>query len=121
MNKMNAMVDSETSPVEIAKFGLVIIGITAVSIWLTMSYGPQSFVGWMRWFMGVFFLVFGSFKLIGYSMFTEMFAGYDVIAKRAKLYAQAYPFIELALALAYLLNLTPGTRDAVTLVIMAIG
>lgn len=117
----SSMVDSETSPREVVKFVLVICLITAVSIWLSLSFGPFTLANWMRWFMGVFLLVFGTFKLIGYSMFTEMFAGYDVIAKRIKLYAQLYPFIELVLALSYILNVVPLARDVATLVVMAIG
>ena len=54
-------------------------------------------------------------------MFKEMFAGYDVIAKRSKQYAAAYPFIELALGLAYLVNALPLTRDILTFVIMTVS
>jgi len=45
--------------------------------------------------MGVFLTVFAGLKLIGYKMFTMMFAGYDLIAKKSRLYASAYPVIEL--------------------------
>lgn len=122
MDEMNhPMVESEYSLKELAKFILVILTITAVSLLLTRQYGPHSVLGLLRWFMGVFFLVFASFKLIGYKMFPEMFAGYDVIAKRIKAYGYAYPFIELGLAALYLFNIAPGIRDIVTLAIMSVS
>jgi hypothetical protein len=111
------MVHGESSPKEYLKFSFVIIGITLTS-WLLSDGG---FLEWARWFMGVFFIVFASFKFVGYRMFAEMFAGYDVVAKQFKAYAYAYPFIELALGLLYIANLYPIARDWVTLVVMAIG
>lgn len=76
---------------------------------------------WMRWFMGGFFLVFGSFKLIGYEMFVQMFPRYDIIGRRYKLYNYLYPFIEIGLGVAYILDMAPLLRDSITLAIMLIG
>lgn len=76
---------------------------------------------WMEWFMGGFFIIFGSFKLIGYEMFVMMFPQYDPIAARSKIYTVTYPFIELFLGFLYVANLLPGIRDVVTLVIFGIG
>lgn len=75
----------------------------------------------MRWFMGGFFLVFGSFKLIGYENFVQMFPQYDVISQRYPIYKYLYPFIEVWLGVAYILDLVPYFRDAFTLAIMLIG
>lgn len=111
----------EHSAKEVAKFVLVIACILVASLVLTKTYGPQTLEGWSRWFMGAFFVVFAGFKLAGYKMFVMMFAGYDVVAKRSKLYAHLYPFIELGLGIAYLANAAPVSRDIVTLAIMAIG
>ncbi len=115
------MVASEHSPKEIAKFILVLLGITSASLLLTNYFGPQTFSGFMRWFMGVFFLVFAAFKFLGYAMFVEMFAGYDVVARRSSLYAKLYPFIELSLGLLYVFDLGSTGRDVVTLLIMAVS
>ncbi len=115
------MVPGESSPKEYFKFALVLLAITIVSFGLYRLAGFGGAMEWMRWFMGVFFVVFAVFKLIGYGMFPLMFAGYDVIAKRFEPYAYAYPFIELALGAAYLFNLAPVPRDAITLLIMGIG
>ncbi len=116
-----AMVEGEYSPKEYLKFALVIVSITAASWLLTVAYGPTSLTGFLRWFMGVFFLVFASFKFIGYKMFALMFAGYDVVAKRFKAYAYVYPLVESALAVLYLTNSVPILRDWSTLVIMSVG
>jgi hypothetical protein len=114
-------VRGEYSPLELFKFLGVIVGITAIAILLHAYIGSLGVDDWLRWFMGTFFLVFGTFKLVGYTMFTEMFSGYDVVAKHFRYYAYAYPFVELALALAYLTDqLSPG-RDWATLIIMALG
>lgn len=115
------MVESENSPKEIVKFILVIAGITAVSWILYLNFGQTGLTEYLNWFMGVFFAVFASFKFIGYKMFVMMFAGYDVIAKRSKIYAHAYPFIEASLAIVYLFNLLPTARDWITLVVMGVS
>lgn len=120
-NTSSAMVNGESSLKEYIKFALIILGVTALAWFLTIIYGPNTLAGALRWFMGVFFVVFASFKLIGYNMFVLMFAGYDVIAKRVKAYSYAYPFIELSLGILYLFNLIPNTRDLLTILIMGIG
>ncbi len=114
-------VEGEYSAKEIAKFIFVLVSIFVISILLTRVYGPVTLEGWARWFMGVFFVVFASFKFIGYKMFSMMFAGYDVIAKHFILYTHLYPLIELALGIAYLTNFAPVPRDVATLIVMAIG
>lgn len=111
------MVDGEHSPKEIAKFIGVIAGIIVVSVLLRVKFDGD----FLNYFMGVFFVVFAGFKLVGYQMFKEMFAGYDVIAKRSSVYAALYPFIELSLGVAYLLNIAPGPRDVITVIIMAVS
>ncbi len=115
------MPEGEHSPKEVAKFILVIGGILLTSVLLTKLYGPHSFEGWGRWFMGIFFVVFASFKFIGYQMFAMMFAGYDIVAKRFKPYAYAYPFIEVALGLLYIFNLIPDIRDLLVVIILGVG
>jgi hypothetical protein len=115
------MATSESSPVEYAKFAAVITVIIVVSLLLQKIFGSIGLQGWMRWFMGVFFIVFASFKFIGYHMFAVMFAGYDVVAKHFKAYAYAYPFVELILGLAYLTNQLSPLRDWATLIVMGIG
>jgi hypothetical protein len=58
----------------------------------------------MNTFMGFFFLVFGLMKVFNTSGFAEAFSKYDPIAKRARVYAKVYPFIEIELGLVLLSN-----------------
>src|SRR5690606_26568249 len=114
----HAMVAAENSAKEYFKFALVIAGIVFIAWFMTLGGGVFEF---MRWFMGVFFVVFGAFKLSGYQMFTLMFAQYDIVAKRFKPYAYAYPFIELSLGAFYIFGLLPTVREIITIIVMTIG
>lgn len=89
------------SPREYAKFAAVIAGIVFASLLLTewRGWGMES---WMANFMGVFFLVFGGFKLMNLQMFVLTYRSYDILAKRFKLWGWLFPFIELGLAAGYL-------------------
>lgn len=115
------MISAESSVKEYAKFALVIAAITVVSCVLFLQFGETGLQSYLRWFMGVFFIVFATFKFIGYEMFAVMYAGYDIVAKRFRPYAYAYPFIELGLGLLYVFNVMPNWRDLLTLIIMAVG
>jgi hypothetical protein len=115
------MVGGENSPVEYFKFFLTILSIVLISLYLNTRYGSAGLPEYLRWFMGVFFVVFAGFKFVGYKMFAMMFAGYDVIAKRFKPYAYAYPFIELCLGIFYLTASLPITRDIITAIVMGVG
>ena len=72
-------------------------------------------------FMAGFFLVFSFFKLLDLTAFADSYQMYDVIAARSRVYALAYPFIELALGVAYVVRFEPVLTNAVTLVVMLIG
>lgn len=75
----------------------------------------------MNNFMGGFFLVFSFFKFLDLPKFAEAFAGYDIIAKRSRAYAVAYPFIEVLLGLSFLVHLFPGWTNSITALLMFIG
>ncbi len=62
---------------------------------------------WMADFMGAFFVVFAFFKLLNLRAFAKAYAGYDLLAKRWLGWGFVYPFVELALGLAYLLRFEP--------------
>lgn len=115
------VVSAESSTKEYLKFGLVLVIITGASFVLQDSLGHPGLHDWMGWFMGVFFLVFASFKLVGYETFSMMFASYDIIAKRYKPYSYTYPFIELGLAVLYLTDTFPISRNIFTILLMGIS
>lgn len=72
-------------------------------------------------FMGGFFLAFSFFKFLDLRGFATGFARYDLIAAAWKPWAFIYPFVELALGIAYLTHFWPIPTHAVTLVVMSIG
>lgn len=75
----------------------------------------------MRYFMGSFFLVFGGVKFVNVKGFAMSFAEYDILARHARWYALAYPFLELYLAFSFLLPFHPITASGITAIVMSIG
>lgn len=74
--------------------------------------------GWMNDFMAGFFLVFSFFKLLDVPAFARAYAGYDLLAMRVPAYGTVYPFIELALGVAYLTRFAPTATNLITLALM---
>lgn len=77
--------------------------------------------GWMADFMGLFLVVFAMFKLFDLGGFAHGFAMYDLLAKRCRPYALAYPFLELALGLAYLARWQPLATNLAAIVLFGFG
>ncbi len=118
--KSEVMVEAVSDSKEYKKFAAVVgvIVLCATTMSIVLGFDWQE---WMRWFMSGTFVIFGSFKLIGYEMYIVMFPTYDILAKRSKLYNYFYPFIELMLGFLYAADLFSLPRDVITLVIMSIG
>jgi hypothetical protein len=72
-------------------------------------------------FMGGFFVAFSFFKLLDLRGFVDSFQSYDVAARLFRPYGYAYPFIELALGVAYLVRFAPVVTNVVTLAVMLVG
>lgn len=99
----------------------VLVAIAALGA-LTLSYSTQKgLLGWMHFFMGLFFCLFAELKLFHVAGFAEGFKKYDLLAKRSPLYAKSYPFIELLLGLAYLSFIFPIVTYLITCVLMSFG
>ncbi|MDQ3244828.1 MAG: hypothetical protein M3P22_00550 [bacterium] len=75
----------------------------------------------MRMMMGLFFLIFGLFKIFNLSAFADAYSTYDLIAMRSSVYGFIYPFLELMLALLYFINVGGIYRDIFTLVLMLVS
>jgi presenilin-like A22 family membrane protease len=71
--------------------------------------------------MAGFFLLFSLFKFLNLTGFADAYATYDLIAKRSRAYALAYPFIELGLGISYALNWNFSLINSITAFLMAIG
>lgn len=83
------------------------IAMAIVSIY---TLGHQIIIGHrtgmiaMNDFMGVRFLLFGIIKLFDLKWFISAYIKYDIIAKRRKPYGYIFPFLEIFLWLAYILD-----------------
>jgi hypothetical protein len=86
--------------------------------WMQGTWDGRSF---MRQFTAVFLMLFAMPKLLDLRGFADGFQMYDLIGKRFRPYALAYPFIQLGLGLAYQTNLYPVLTNSVLLVVMLIG
>jgi copper chaperone CopZ len=72
----------------------------------------------MRYFMAGFFLVFAFFKLLDVPAFASAYAGYDLLAARWHGWGTVYPFVELALGIAYLTHWQPTLTAWITIIVM---
>ena len=72
----------------------------------------------MRYFMAGFFLVFSFFKLLDIGAFANAYSAYDLLASRWHGWGMLYPFVELALGMAYLVHFNPLLTHWVTIIVM---
>ncbi len=77
-----------------------------------------SFAETMRYFMAGFFLVFSFFKLLDLKAFANAYQSYDLLAANWPGWGLIYPFVELALGVAYLANWMPMFISGLTFVVM---
>ena len=97
---------------------IILAYILGVSLLIELHHGAFAMERWMMHFMAGFFLVFSFFKMLNLKAFANTYAMYDLLAMRSKAYGFIYPFIELALGIAYLLGFAAQTTNALTLIIM---
>ncbi len=100
---------------------LMIAGYITVVAFIAAFDRAAARVDWMdfmRVFMAGFFLVFSFFKLLNLRGFADAYAGYDLLAAKWRGYGYVYPFIELALGLAFALDVVPLAVNGVTLLMM---
>jgi copper chaperone CopZ len=101
---------------------LLIFGyITTVA---TIAATHQKSFYWMHAmniFMAGFFLTFSFFKMLDLNGFADSYRMYDIVAKKIKVWAYIYAFIELGLGIAYATNFQPLLTNMVTLVVMSIS
>ncbi len=85
------------------KYLALIIVFSAIVLWTIIH---QSIIGWsvhfaMHDFMGGFFLLLGTLKVISWNKFAESYQGYDPLAIKFPAYAYIYPAIEVFLGIVY--------------------
>jgi hypothetical protein len=98
---------------------LILIGFILLgSVLVQMQSGHIHAMETMRYFMAGFFLSFAFFKLLDIPAFADAYAGYDLLAAKWHGWGYVYPFVELALGMAYLANWQPVFTNWITLVVM---
>ena len=115
---------SSTTPSEKTKLQqlkplyLILFYITSAGVLL--HYQNWSWNEFMLDFMGLFYIVFGFFKMLDLKGFPESFKMYDPLAKRLPFYGWIYPFLETALGIMFLMRFEVNLALIVTLVVLGI-
>lgn len=100
---------------------IILAYILGVTVLVEMRGGMFDAMRAMNTFMAGFFLTFSFFKLLDIPGFASSYRMYDIVAKRIPVYGRIYPFVELALGVAYLTAWNPVVTNAITLVVMGIS
>lgn len=117
-----AIEDGPTSPPQSLYPLLLIVGyILGTVVVIELLAETPSWHRGMRHFMAGFFLVFSFFKLLDLRGFVSAYRGYDLLAAAVGPWAWLYPFVELGLGIAYLMDLSPVAVNGVTLTLMLVG
>jgi copper chaperone CopZ len=95
-----------------------LLGVTVIGGFVKGEFNLMSS---MSLFMGGFFLVFSFFKLLDLKGFAYSYMSYDIIARKWMGWGYIYPFIELALGLAYLFHFDQTITNISTVIVMGIS
>jgi hypothetical protein len=98
---------------------VVVAALAALAV--GAGFGRSDMTGLMHAYMGVFLTVFALLKLFSPSGFADGFGMYDLLAKRARAYGYVYPYLELALGLAYLSFFLPIATYLATIALFVFG
>ncbi len=101
----------------VALIVLMLLSASALQLRAVIE-GPMTF---MHHFMGFFLVVYAMLKIFDLEGFADGFAMYDLLASRVRAYGLVYPFIELALGLAYLSFASPAVTYVLTILLFGFG
>jgi len=99
---------------------LLIVGLLLL-VTGAIQWGAWNGMEWMRHFMAGFFIVFSFFKLLNIRGFAESYRMYDWLAGAWPTWGYLYPFVELALGMAYLVDFQPFATNVITFILMTLG
>jgi hypothetical protein len=101
-------------------FSLIILMLLAAT---ALQYQEQTDdpMMFMHHFMGFFLVVYSMFKIFDLNGYADGFEMYDLLASRWRPYGYIYPFIELALGLAYLAFFVPVLTYVLTIIVFGFG
>ncbi|HVZ94121.1 MAG TPA: MauE/DoxX family redox-associated membrane protein [Phycisphaerales bacterium] len=115
-----------TSKTSLYPLILIVAYIAGTVALIGFAQAGWTFANWswrnaMNNFMAGFFLVFSFFKLLDLRGFASAYRMYDVVAKTIPAWAFIYPFVELALGVAYAARWQPAITNWLTLALMLLG
>ena len=108
--------DGPSKLIQLKPLFMILLYITVASI--LMHYKDWSWSEMMLDFIGLFYIVFGFFKLLDTKGFAESFAMYDPLAMRMPTYGLIYPWIETSLGLMFLCRYQIDIALWITLIIL---
>lgn len=111
----------ESKPVTYKPLIIILIYLLGFVFLSQVEKGSLDWMDVMSKFMGGFFIVFSFFKMLDVKGFAYSYSSYDIIAKKWLGYGFIYPFIELGLGVAYLMNFDMLITNVVTLAVMGIS
>lgn len=114
----STMTSEKTKLQQLKPLLLILFYITSAAVLL--HYKNWSWSEFMLDFMGLFYIVFGFFKMLDLKGFPESFKMYDPLAKRLPVYGWIYPFIETALGIMFLMRFEVNIALIMTLVVLGI-
>jgi len=115
-----AITSKQRSFFETYKPLLLIVGLLLL-VTGALQWDSWNGMEWMRHFMAGFFLVFSFFKLLNVNGFAESYRMYDWVAGVWPTWGYLYPFVELALGMAYLVDFELFATNVITFVLMTLG
>lgn len=98
-----------------------LVAITFISVLAAHVMRDAYDTRFMPIFMSFWLIQFALVKLFDVQGFVGMFSQYDIISSRFPGYGYVYPFLELALGLAYLGNYFPFQTSIVLLAVASLG
>jgi len=105
--------------IELLPLFIIIFGVLVFTFVWSFVFDKRGFSELMQVFMGGFFIIFSGFKLLDVKGFADAYQTYDLLAKRSRLYALSYPFIELLLGIAFLFSFQIRLVSLFTFIIMS--
>jgi len=96
---------------------VLVSGLAAFAI----THNALTMRAFMHAYMGVFLVIFATLKLFDLKGFMDGFAMYDLLSKVNSRWGYVYPFLELALGLAYLAYFQPRAIYIATIAVFAFG
>lgn len=100
---------------------LIVSFIVGVSVLAQYPFETFSLMLFMRHFMAGFFIVFAFFKILNLDGFASSYSMYDIVAAKWFNWGYVYPFLELGLGIAYLINVAPTYVNIATILLLGVS